>query len=200
MYNGYDEEDFKEIPKINNKNVIMRYIGNFYGHQSPKYFITALELLANKGKLPQNIKFEFIGNYHHSILNILNKSSIADKIKIIHQVSHKEAIELMIDSDGLLIFVAQHRGKNVITGKLLEYLRCQKPVFAMIPLEGEAAKILKQAGHHFIVPMEDPKLIAERFSAFIMNLEYVENEKIFTDHYSRDKQTKAFLKILEMKI
>ncbi len=200
MYNGYDEEDFKEIPKTNNKNIIIRYIGNFYGHQSPKYFITALELLANKGKLPQNIKFEFIGNYHHSILNILNKSSIADKIKIIHQVSHKEAIELMIDSDGLLIFVAQHRGKNVITGKLLEYLRCQKPVFAMIPLEGEAAKILKQAGHHFIVPMEDPKLIAERFSAFIMNLEYVENEKIFTDHYSRDKQTKAFLKILEMKI
>ncbi len=74
MYNGWDEEDFNDVPvRKKTKKIIIRYIGNFYGHQTPKYFIEATENLKKKNELPEDIQIEFIGNYRSEIKDIFNK-------------------------------------------------------------------------------------------------------------------------------
>ena len=199
MYNGWDEEDFSDVPvNKNEKKVIIRYIGNFYGHQTPKHFIKVLENLKKNNKLPVDIHIEFIGNYHSEIKDIFNKSSVKKYISIISQVDHKKAVDFLITCDGLILFVATHKGKGVLTGKLFEYLRSGKEILAMIPPDGEAAEILKHYNYRFIASMENTKEIEEKFIDFIGTIKKRKNIKFkIPAEYNRENQTEEFIHFVE---
>ncbi len=202
MYNGWDEEDFSDVPvREKTKKVIIRYIGNFYGHRTPKYFIQALEDLKSNGSLPDDIQIDFIGNYYHDTVDILKNTKISENINIISQVDHKEAVELLINCDGLLLFIATHKGKGVLTGKLFEYMRSGKEILAMIPPDGEATEILKENKYHFITPMENIKNIEEQFIVFYKSIK--ESKKIkykISSEFNRENQTKEFISFIEGRI
>ena len=199
MYNGWDEEDFSDVPvREMTKKVIIRYIGNFYGHQTPKYFIQALENLKEKSKLPDDILIQFIGNYYSESKNFLVSSSVMEYIEIIPQVNHKKSIELLMNCDGLLLFVATHKGKGVLTGKLFEYLRSGKEIIAMIPPDGEAAEILKHYNYRFITSMENTKEIEEQFIEFYKSIKTNKNiNNKITAEFNRNNQTKEFISFVE---
>ena len=199
MYNGWDEEDFSDIlVKEKTKKVIIRYIGNFYGHQTPKYFIETLENLKENSKLPADIQVEFIGNYHNEVKDIFNKSSVKSCISIIPQVDHKNAVDSLMTCDGLLLFVATHKGKGVLTGKLFEYLRSGKEILAMIPPDGEAAEILKHYNYRFITSMENTKEIEEQFIKFYESIKKSKNiNNKISSEYNRNNQTKEFISFVE---
>ncbi len=202
MYNGWDEEDFNNVPvNKKTKKVIIRYIGNFYGHQTPKYFIEALENLKENNKLSADIQIEFIGNYHSEIKDIFDNSSIASYINITPQVDHKRAVDSLMTCDGLLLFVAAHKGKGVLTGKLFEYLRSSKEILAMIPPDGEAAEILKENNYHFITPMENKKEIQKQFNNYYKTIKKQKNQdhKISSE-FNRKNQTNNFISFIEERI
>jgi glycosyltransferase involved in cell wall biosynthesis len=199
MYNGWDEEDFNDVPvRKKTKKIIIRYIGNFYGHQTPKYFIEALEKLKRKNKLPEDIQIEFIGNYQSEIKDIFDNSSIASCINIVPQVNHKRAVDSLMTCDGLLLFVATYKGKGVLTGKLFEYLRSGKEILAMIPPNGEAAEILKKYNYRFITLMENIKNIEEQFVEFYGTIKK-RKDIIFkiSAEYNRENQTGNFVSFVE---
>lgn len=203
MYNGYDETDFECVKKEKKNNIsvrYIRYIGNFYGHQTVKYFIKALNQICSQTYINKKICFEFIGNYYAETFKSIKESNI-ENISVKPQVDHIEAVELMENSDGLLLFVASHRGKVVLPGKVFEYLRTGKPIFAMVPPEGEAAEILRNFGHDFIVPMEDTEKIIESLPAYVDNLLSGKiSVKDFDPIYNRENQTKLFLESLKKKL
>jgi hypothetical protein len=199
MYNGWDEEDFSDVPvREKTKKIIIRYIGNFYGHRTPKFFIQALENLKYNGSLPEDIQIDFIGNYYHDTADILKNTKISENINIIPQVNHKKSNELLMNCDGLLLFVATHKGKGVLTGKLFEYLRSGKEILAMIPPDGEAAEILKHYNYRFITSMENTKEIEEQFIEFYKSIKTNRNinNKIPAE-YNRNNQTKEFISFVE---
>ena len=199
IYNGWDEEDFSDVPvKEKTKKVIIRYIGNFYGNRTPKYFIQALENLKENSDLPENIQIDFIGNYYNDTIDILTNTKIADNINIVSQVDHKKAIELLMNCDALLLFVATHKGKGVLTGKLFEYLRSGKEILAMIPPDGEAAEILKHYNYRFITSMENTKEIEEKFIDFIETIKKHKDIKYkISSEYNRENQTGNYISFVE---
>ena len=198
IYNGWDENDFKHINVVEKRNkVSFHYVGNFYGNQSPKYFVKALEELYKENSLPENVEIVFLGNYYIETIKILQKSNINYLIKTVPQVSHSKALEYMINSDVLLLFISSYRGKGVLTGKVFEYIRTKKEILAMIPPEGECAEILKSHNHKYICSMEDIKGIKKNFvtlNNYIRSGE-IQKRKI-NNKFSRKHQTFKFEKIL----
>lgn len=196
MYNGWDEMDFSKKYNSKNSKIILRYIGNFYGHRSVKYFIKALENLEEN--LLTKLEIEFVGNYYQSTLEMINSSKVKEQLKILNQINHSEAVKLMLTSDILLLFIASPNGQGVLTGKIFEYIRACKPILAMIPPNGEAASILRKQGHEYICAMEDTESITENLKKMI-NL--AENDRFpnfqFDSELNRENQTKKFVKFLE---
>ncbi|MFC1898213.1 glycosyltransferase [Candidatus Cloacimonadota bacterium] len=201
MYNGFDESDFENIEiKINNK-IIFRYIGNFYGLRSPKYFIKALENLKKNDILPVDIQVEFIGNYYPESRKYLTENKVSDFISIRDQVDHKEALELLMNSDAVLLFITSLAGEGILTGKMFEYIRSGKPILAMIPKDGEAGYILKEMEQNNICAMEDVEAIEK---SFLNVYNIVKNRAAFETKdpgkFSRENQTKQFVEFVEQKL
>ncbi len=62
----------------------------------------------------------------------------------------------MMTADALLLYIPSGRNTDsVLTGKIFEYLRCSKPVLAIIPEKGAAAELLREAGIGFIASDTD---------------------------------------------
>lgn len=202
MYNGWDENDFQNVKKSKKtRKIVFRYIGNFYGHRTPKYFITALESLIRKNKMPNDVLIEFIGNYYIETINILQNSKALKLINIVPQVSHNQAIKYMVNSDALLLFIASPRGRGVLTGKLFEYLRSGKEILAMTPPEGEASAILRNLKHNYVSSMEDVDAIANNFLKIYKNIKSNKiKERRVPSQYTRENQTKEFLTFLEQRL
>ena len=201
MYNGYDEEDFKKIPKAENKELIIRYIGNFYGHRTPKYFIKALENLNNKGKLPRDILIEFVGNYDKENRKLIEDNSVSNFISIREQVDHKKAIKLLMNCDALLLFISSSTSKGILTGKIFEYLRSGKPIMAMVPIDGNAAGLLIEQDQNYISTMEDIAAIEKDFLDLYKSLKAKTIVSTSVSAiFSRENQTRDFINFLESRI
>jgi len=197
IYNGWDADDFSNLTINKNQKLIIKYIGNFYGNRTPKFFIEAIELLHSHNQLPDDILIEFTGNYYAETLNNIVNSKVAHLIKINSQIEHKEAIKSLMDCDALLLFIASHKGNGVLTGKLFEYLRSGKEILAMVPTEGEAAEILRQNKHDLFCEMEDVEMIATNFLKLIDTIKKKNKVRKIQFEFSRESLTKEFLNFVE---
>lgn len=195
VYNGYDEDDFTFSTHLHTTDKkIIRYVGNFYGYRTVNYFIKALCMLQKNNQLPENIIFEFVGNYYIESLNELNKQQLKQFINVIPQVNHKKAVDLIQSADALLLFIPSINSDDVIPGKIFEYMRAKKPILSMIPANGEPAMILKQAGHKYFCAMEDVDSIEKNLKCLISSLSIeVEQDLGFNDevinNFSRENQS-----------
>lgn len=161
MYNGFEESDFKQSNKIPNDKITIRYVGNFYGHRTVGYFISAIKELLAEGYDLSKLSIEFIGNYYKETRDALLDLGLNNLVKIIPQVTHDLAVEKINQADVLLVFIANKDGKGVLTGKLFEYLRSGSMILPMIPTDGEAADILKTLGYDKLCAEDDISQIKE---------------------------------------
>jgi glycosyltransferase involved in cell wall biosynthesis len=203
MYNGYDEDDFiHTILKDKNNGfnqTTIRYVGTFCGNRTPYYFVNTIKSMYEKNNLPNNIIIEFIGNYHREALDLLN--SLPYHIKVIPQVNHSEAVNLMQTADLLLLFISSKDGDEFMPGKVCEYLRARVPILAMIPVNGEPANILKEYNHKMICDMENTNQIETLLNEFLINKEsFICNIMNDISKYSRECQTDILNEFLEKKL
>ena len=202
MFNGWDEEDFDDLKvERHHEALTISYVGGFYADYSPRYFIAAMDKLKAASRLPLDVVFNFVGNYYLEIEDLLQNNSFSNQIVHQHQVDHKSALSVMVESDGLLFFVPDKRAKGIITGKLFEYLRSGSPIFAMCPTGGEAAEILKSNEHPFVMGFSDIDAIAENFIEFYNALKAKKLDVKRVDPiYNRENQTRLLVERLEQEI
>ena len=145
--NGFDPDDFKnlKIRKQTNKFRII-HVGSIYGLLTAKSFLLALkELTEEKTNLREKIEIIFVGNYGKETSILVKKFGLEDIVKLIGYVPHKKCLELMLNSQALLLLITVEgpRGEGILTGKLFEYLASRKPIIAIAPENGAAANIIK---------------------------------------------------------
>jgi len=194
IYNGWDQEDFKEIEQVvtQGRNIIISYLGSLYGKQTVKYFVKALKELQDDDKLPGNLEIRFVGNFYKENLELLNSENLRDLIKIIPQVDHHRALELMAESDILMLFFPSNIFRGVVMGKIFEYFRSQKMIFGMVPLDSETVILLKEHGHQHFCAMEDIGAIKFHLMEIFTQLSNRQIEFNLLDIYSRKNQIKLF--------
>jgi hypothetical protein len=76
----------------------------------------------------------------------------------------------MLHADGLLLFQGS-TSNPAIPGKLYEYIRARRPIFAMVDPQGETAAALKSAGIGMLVPLNEPDAIADGLLKFLQQIQ-----------------------------
>lgn len=158
IYNGYDEEDFKQnfLPETK-EGFTLTYVGNLLASQSVTALWNALARLNTEG---YNIKLDITGRADGAVMGAIEAAGIKHLVSFSGFVSHSRAIQLMLKANMLLFIVPDVDGNELIlTGKLFEYLGSKSPMLSIGPEDGNAAEILKATGRAPIISYHNEELV-----------------------------------------
>ena len=165
--NGYDEADFKGITTDEPSRFTITYVGTL----SDKYpLVGFLGALANIKNNKIDHLLRFVGTVPENIRKRIMSEISMDSIEFIPYTHHDEAITFMMNSSMLLLVIPEHKNnKNIITGKIFEYIASGKPILCLGPEDGDAATILTEYGFGKCFSYEDINNIETYILSVISN-------------------------------
>ena len=139
--NGYDAPLMSSVPKTQLKDFHIVYTGLLTENQDYLSPIGVLNRLADQ----HQIRLSLAGNIAPGIIEKIKETAPKIEVKYKGYLSHQEVIALMKSGDLLLNFVFRGADREMISGKLLEYLATAIPILSIGDPESEAARFLAQA-------------------------------------------------------
>jgi glycosyltransferase involved in cell wall biosynthesis len=169
--NGFDSADFPEQDIIKrahrdkSEKFVLTYSGSLYGPRNPVSLFAALQLLLDRGQIdPNKITLRFVGRFGPEIHEMMNAPRIAPTIEKYDYVAHSKAVELVSDSDALLLIVDDTPSvAEIVPGKVYEYLGAMRPMIAIAPPTGAIGRLLKETGGGETVATSDIEGQAQAF-------------------------------------
>ena len=203
--NGFDPDDFKNLNQQNRSGKFrIVYTGSIYGQLTAKsFFIAIKKLILEKPELKNILEVIFVGNYSKETINLVKELKLKKNVLLKGYIPHKKCIELITNSDLLLLLITilGSKGKEILTGKIFEYLASKKPILAIVPQDGLASRLIQKLDAGVIVPPRNINLLKEaiwRFYKSWLNKKQVTT--INTDElkkYDRRILTQKLVKIFE---
>src|SRR3954467_4865633 len=147
--NGADFDDFDGLDyQPSPERFRITHAGSFFGKRDPRPFLTALSRV-------DGVVARFVGDFRSSDREW--SAGIANRIELIPYAPHRRSLELQRDSEALLLLIpeADGRGRGVLSGKVFEYLAAERPVLALAPPDGAAARLLEETGAGPVVAPDD---------------------------------------------
>ena len=206
--NGYDEELFLDAEKDRSNQraeqgkLTLVHSGVLYPSlRDPTAFFDALSELKQAGLIKVD-KLHIIlrATGHDNFFQpMLQERSIEDLVSLAQGVGYTEALQEMLNVDGLLLFQAASCNHQV-PAKLYEYFRSAKPIFALTDKAGNTADTIREAGLDNIVDLMDKHEIKTGLMDFIGQLEaktaHVADVDV-TMGYSRQALVAGFAKVFD---
>lgn len=137
--NGYDPEGVQpDMPGEAQTGaapgkVVFIHAGSLYKFRDPTPILYALKNLAGRGEVDRGkILFQFIGGVAADLAHVpslVNQLNIQDMVQFIPRVSHQKVMEMMAQSQALILL--QPVTKLQLPGKFFDYLCLGKPIFAV---------------------------------------------------------------------
>jgi glycosyltransferase involved in cell wall biosynthesis len=158
--NGIDQLAEPTAPPQPGDRLQIAYIGTFYRGRDPRPFLRALAALRRRLSLtPADLLVELVGwcdSFRGTPVDQMAADlGVGDLIRFHGLVPHGRAQAHLAAAD-LLLLLAQDQPLQV-PNKLYEYLGARKPILAYVDADGESARMLRQAGGHFLVTSDDPR-------------------------------------------
>ena len=146
---GYAESDFKELnPLILYPDKLsITFLGSFY----PLFRETLLNFLKVVNEVKEDAEVIFIGRGAIQ----LQKMNRANFTRILHLPKEK-VLAFASGSDFLLVIMPSYA--KWIPSKIYDYLRLGKPILGIVPEDGDAAKIIREAKAGFILSHNPEKM------------------------------------------
>lgn len=150
--NGFDSADFpepdiaKRATRPSNAKCTITYSGSLYGPRNPLSFLKAIEGLIERREIePAKMHLRFVGRFGAEIHEMLDRSLIRAMVEKIEYVPHARAVELLLDSDALLLIVDEvPTVEHIVPGKVYEYLGAMRPIIAIAPPRGAIGELLRE--------------------------------------------------------
>ena len=186
IHNGYDPDDFTNIPgETNTARFIISYVGTI----SHSYNITGF--LKAWQSLPDNIRnsilLRFIGRVPAEVREILQCAIPDHQLEIMGYLPHHEAISHMGASSALLLVIPEaENNRGIVTGKLFEYLAVKKPVLLLGPPDGDAAQIIRRTERGIVCDPADTANISSALE------ELFDDARREVSHYSGNSKAGSF--------
>jgi glycosyltransferase involved in cell wall biosynthesis len=149
--NGCDFDDFAGLEYHRSERFTITHAGSFFGKRSPRPFLQAL---AASGL---DVTARFVGDFRPADREWAETLGLGDRLDLRPYTSHREALELQRSSDALLLLIpdADGRGRGVLSGKVFEYLAAERPILAVVPPDGAAAGLIREAGTGVVAAPDD---------------------------------------------
>lgn len=176
IYNGYDQEDFIGLDNVGKQDdrFIITFLGTWGHLVTPEFFLRALgSLLRKKEHLRERIKVNFIGEVKFDtdlaarIEQIISQENLGLVVQRLPFVPHKRGLSHLYDSDVLLLVIGMDTSRPDATNwrvvaKLFEYVYVRKPILALVPPDGESARIIRETNAGEIIAPTDVDRIEEK--------------------------------------
>ena len=178
--------------KSEDNKVVVRHIGHFYGLRSPAPLLHALaEIHKTNPTVLDNVRFEIIGNIEPGLLNGEDWAGVPDGlVKTIEPVAYKRSLELMQQSDLLLIVDAPSKLSVFLPSKLVDYIGSANPIMGITP-PGASCELIKRLGG-WVADPTDCTGIVKALSRALDHAKTYRN-KTFGDQTIRDEFDAAYV-------
>jgi glycosyltransferase involved in cell wall biosynthesis len=156
--NGCDFDDFAGLEHRTSNRLRITHTGHFHGKRDPKPFLQAL---AESGL--DDVVVRFAGDFRAADREYAESLGLGEKVELLGDVSRRRSLELQRDSEALLLLIPESggRGRGVLTGKIYEYLAAERPILAVVPPDGAAARLVRDTGSGTVVPPDDVEAMRE---------------------------------------
>ena len=200
IHNGYDDElqkDFK--PHLDEKFSIV-HIGLMNSDRNPYSLWKAIsELCTENPAFAELYELKLIGKVAADVDKDLEEVGIKN-VNRLGYIPHKEAIKHQHNSQVLLLAINKIPGaKGVLTGKIFEYLKAQRPILAIGPEDGDLAAIINETKSGVIINFDDvPKIkkqLSQWFDAYQKGALNVQSENI--EQFHRKNLTGKMVELIE---
>ncbi len=151
---GYDESDFLTMtPRaLYPDRLTITFIGTFY----PQFQMSFQTFLRVVREVAPDSEMVFVGRGGETL-------SAPNLTRIMYLPSHK-ALSFCLGSD--FLFVVMPPDARWIPMKTYDYLRLGKPILALVPDDGDVARIIREAKAGFVLPYEAEKMQAQLRTIF----------------------------------
>jgi hypothetical protein len=144
--NGFDPEDYPEIPAPSEGPLRIVYTGMLYpGKRDPSPLFEAVRRTIDDGRLPRDgLRIEFYGSDPELVFGLAEAHGVRDMVEALPRIAHAESVRRQLAADVLLLLEWNDpRAKGVYTGKVFEYLGARRPILALGPSGGVLEALLR---------------------------------------------------------
>ena len=182
----------------NNNKIVLSHFGNIYGLRKIDKFLDALYQLIEDEKIDANtIEINQYGDVDKKQISFFNDCKYKNILRFHERVDYNKCIELMKQSDILLIFdtiVDDNVVQPFLPSKITDYLLTNKPIFAVTTKNSPLYDIINKK--HICVGY-DVESIKDGLLKQISNVNNVNNDiKQFDNDYVSKKVFKNLLEII----
>lgn len=156
--NGYDPSDIAKIEPVKFANFTGAYVGKFRTSEAfrdPTPFFQAMKILQRQGI---DIRYVHVGVKEEEIIALAKKNGVINLIDFIGQCSYRKALAYTKGADLLLLIGGGQKTEQ--TGKVFDYLGCNRPILALAPADGGIAEIVRSAPNVKLIESKKPETIA----------------------------------------
>lgn len=164
IYNGYDPGDIPAARQKEKSEFHLRYTGNYKANQDlPVLWKVLSELKTEVPEFDTEFKLHLVGKVAGNIVDSIGAAGIEDLLLVTDSVPHLEAVQFMVDSELLLFPIPNDKtNKLILTGKIFEYLASRSEILGIGPVDGNAAKILREADRAEMIDYSDHEALKSR--------------------------------------
>ncbi|MBN8589296.1 MAG: glycosyltransferase [Rhodothermia bacterium] len=194
LSNGFDLNDFPPFSSSNTpkKGFTLGYIGSLFVNPAGLW-----EALSDVRSTMPHFKVSITGRIDERVWADICTKKVDDLVEITPYVPHDEALKRMQEADALLLVIEENKGtEGIMTGKLFEYLATQKPILAIGPPQGDAAKVLQEAGHGRMISKDDVSDIGARLLDLYQNRN-VPSDLPYPNNFTRQALTQTLANWLD---
>lgn len=155
--NGCDFDDFDGLAYEPGPRFRITHTGSFFGRRDPRPFLEAL------GGAKEEVVARFVGDFRSSDRAWAEARGLGERLELVPYLPREEALSFQRDSEALLLLVpeADGRGRGILSGKVFEYLAAGRPILALVPPDGEAARVIRETGAGIVVRPDDVSAIRQ---------------------------------------
>ena len=204
--NGYDEAAFDGLvwrrEDAPGRRLRLVHSGILYPEErDPSAFFKALSTLLNRDPSLVSRLSITLRATGHDVRHFasLQQFGLQELVTLAPAVPYREALQEMVDADGLLLFQAANCNHQ-IPAKLYEYLRAGRPILAMTDSAGDTAAVIESCHGGRVAPLDDAKAIEKALPAFIEQISHGQApiaSREAVQNMSRATRTQAFVSCLD---
>ncbi len=199
--NGFDTEDIPSENIIPDTKFSIAHIGTLAKSRNPELLWKVMEEIANNDpRFKQDLEIKLVGKVDIDVLDMIKSHELEDNLKLIPYLPHDKVILEQHKSAVLLLLIHNTpKAKQILTGKIFEYLSAKRPILCIGPEDGDAAKIIHKTKSGATVDRTNEidlkARILKLYDNYLNQKKFDGGENI--EQYSRRSLTEKLSKVLK---
>lgn len=196
--NGYDRDDFADLPRIAFDRFTLAYTGTLFMQRSPESFLTAVRMLLDeRPELESRFQIVLMTKFQPEHQEQIRRLRLGGVVQNRGLGPYREALALQASADALLVMEGETANSGIMmTQKVFEYLAAAKPILAMAP-SGALSTLVRRSRTGIVVAPADVAGIKRSLFELVSGKYRYEPDHNYVENFDRRTQAGQLARVLE---